>query len=147
MSRGKDLIGVLKGVKSVGKKVAKTKKADLDNLVRGTSLQETVDGVAVTLSRIVKAVDQMQKGNASERAKRSSEEGADERGKPSVHRKTKSDTSEKFLPLRDSLSQLSVKAICGDVGKASTHNNSFSRDTEHGPFDPLPFNIYSPIFL
>jgi len=121
MSRGKDLIGVLKGVKSVGKKVAKTKKADLDNLVRGTSLQETVDGVAVTLSRIVKAVDQMQKGNASERAKRSSEEGADERGKPSVHRKTKSDTSEKFLPLRDSLSQLSVKAICGDVGKASTH--------------------------
>ena len=61
MSGRKDLLGVLKTVKTVGKKVAKGKKADLDHLVRGTTLKETVDGVAVTLNRLVKAVDEIQK--------------------------------------------------------------------------------------
>jgi len=61
MSRRKDLLGVLKTVKTVGKKVAKVKKNDLDHLVRGTTLKETVDGVALTFNRIVKAVDEIQK--------------------------------------------------------------------------------------
>ena len=63
MSRGQDLIGVLRGVKNVGKKLVKGKRADLDNLVHGTTFKETVDGVAVSVSRILKAVDKIKKAD------------------------------------------------------------------------------------
>ena len=74
MSRGKDLIGVLRTVKNVGKKVAKAKKADVDHLVRGTTLKETVDSVAVTVTRIVKAVDEIQKAGGAKAAFRRDED-------------------------------------------------------------------------
>ena len=140
MSRGKDLIGVLKGVKSVGKKIAKTKKADLDNLVRGTTLRETVDGVAVTLSRIVKAVDQMQKTNASGKAthqRPSSRSGASSsQRETSAYEKTKSDSSDQFASEHEEASNRSLLTrVRGDLMNASAlilRRSSFPSSAAYG---------------
>ena len=111
MSRSKDLIGVLKGVKSVGKKVVKSKKADLDNLVRGTSIQETVDSVAGTLTRVVKALNQIQNEGAKTDHRRPT--GSDARNQPdsssssssastnSTSSASKGDSRDNFVSLRE----------------------------------------------